>query len=481
MDAVLTGFIVYLALVLIVGLVTAAMNKTQADYLIGGRKLSPWIIAFSERASGESAWLLLGLTGAALTVGLGEVWTALGCVLGIIFSWLFIAKHLREETGKYQALTLPEYLSQKFGQGCNTIQVIASIIIIFFFTFYVAAQFSGAGKVLNVTFGIPTIWGIVIGAVVILLYTMMGGFFAVAWTDFFQGIIMFATLVILPIVGIIELTSLSSNGLQDIGQGLLTVGPNKLSWLGGATGLAACLFVINGLSWGLGYTGQPHLILRYIAMKDSQDAKKASIIAISWAIPAFAGAFFIGIVGLGLYGASDFSDPEKLMPIMATRLLPMWLAGIFISGAIAAMMSTADSQILVATSAVTEDIYHRVLKKSPSEKRLVLISRITTLVVGIIAFILALTTKELVFSMVSYAWGGLGSSFGPVILLSLYWKKLNRIGVISAMLTGSIGTIIWKNIECLQHNVPERCAVFVLAFVVAIVASLVTQPSKSSL
>ena len=480
MTAVLTGFIAYLVIVLFIGLLTAKQNKTQADYLIGGRKLNPWVIAFSERASGESAWLLLGMTGAALSVGLGETWTALGCVLGIIFSWLFIARRLREDSGKYDALTLPEYFTQKFAKDSKSIQIIASVIIIFFFTFYVAAQFSGAGKVLNVTFGIPNFWGVLIGAGVILLYTMLGGFFAVAWTDLVQGIIMLGTLVILPIVGVIELSEAGKIGTLSISQALAQQGADKASWVGGALGLGAVLFVINGLSWGLGYTGQPHLVLRYIAMRNPSDAKKATKIAIVWAVLAFTGSLLIGLVGLGLYGANEFGDPEKLMPIMATRLLPVWLAGIFISGAIAAMMSTADSQILVATSAVTEDIYHRVMGKNPSQKTLVLISRVATLAIGLAALVLALTTKELVFSMVSYAWGGLGASFGPIIVLSLYWRKLNKQGVIAGMLAGSLTTFVWKNISTLQSVVPERLAGYVVALFAVIIVTLATKPKSAT-
>lgn len=470
MNSILIGFIVYLLVVLGIGVYACRLNKSQADYLLGGKKLNPWVIAFSERASGESAWLLLGLPGAVIVTGLGEVWAAVGCVSGVIISWLFIAKKLRQETEKYDVLTIPEYLARKFGNEHNSIRLIASLIIIFFFTFYVAAQFSGAGKVLNVTFGIPYFYGVVLGSSVIILYTIMGGFLAVAWTDFFQGILMLGTLVILPIAGIMELDSLSQVTVN-----LMKSSAAKASWLNGLSGMEALLFVIGGLSWGLGYLGQPHLILRYMALKNDKDAKVASIIAILWAIPAFAGAFLIGVAGAGIFGCSFFSDPEKLMPLLATRLLPASIAGILISGAIAAMMSTADSQILVVTSALGEDIYHNVLKKEQDQQKLVFISRIATLGIGIAAFILAITTKDLVFSMVSYAWGGLGASFGPVIVLSLYWKKLNRYGVIAGLLTGSIGTVLWKNIAALQNLLPERLAAFVLSFFIVILVTKLTE------
>jgi sodium/proline symporter len=477
MDFVLIGFIVYLVGVLLVGALTFKFSKTQEDFLIGGKKLGAWVIAFSERASGESAWLLLGLPGAALTIGLGEVWAAVGCVTGIIISWIVIAQRLRQEVEDYDSLTLPAYFSKKFGGESKSIQIIATIIIIFFFAFYVAAQFSGAGKVLNVTFGIPHVWGIVLGATIIVLYTLMGGFFAVAWTDFIQGIIMIGTLVILPIVGYIEF---KNQGTTTINQALMNLGSSFASWTGGKNGIWAFLFVLGGLSWGFGYMGQPHLILRYMALKSPEDAKKSRVIAIAWAIPAFAGAFLIGILGVTLFQGQLFDDPEKLMPFMATQLLPSWLAGIFISGAIAAMMSTADSQLLVMTSAITEDIYHSVMGKNPSQRQLVTISRLATVAIGAIAFIMALTTKELVFYMVSYAWSGLGASFGPIILFSLFWKKLNKAGVIAGMLTGSLSTVIWKNISALNDIIPERFISFVLACLAIVIVTLLTQNNKES-
>jgi sodium/proline symporter len=468
MNAIFIGFAVYLLFVLFVGFLNIKRNRTQTDFFIGGRKLNSWVIAFSERASGESAWLLLGLPGAALATGLGESWAAIGCVAGIVVSWLFIAQKLRAETQEYDAMTLPQYFANKFARDSNSIRIIASLIIIFFFTFYVAAQFSGAGKVLNITFGIPKFWGIIIGASVILLYTLMGGFFAVAWTDMLQGIIMIGTLVILPVVGIIEL-----GGFDSISRAMAEAGGNRCSWAAGLTGAGAMIFIVSGLSWGLGYLGQPHLVLRYMALRDPKDAKKASVIAIVWAVPAFTGAFLIGLVGLGIFGADRFKDVEQMMPVAATHLLPAWLAGIFICGAIAAMMSTADSQILVASSAVAEDFYHRVLRREPGEKKLVLISRITAILVGAVAFVLALTTKDLVFYLVSFAWGGLGASFGPIIVLSLYWKRLNKAGVIAGMVTGAVGTFFWKNIDAFQNFMPERLAAFVLAFAAAVGVSLV--------
>lgn len=471
MNSILVGLFLYLIVVLVIGLKTAGRNKTHADYLLADRKLGPVPIALSERASGESAWLLIGLPGAALAVGFLEIWTVVGCLSGIIFSWLFIAVPLRNLAGKYNSLTLPDLIANHFKVGGKSIRIISSLIITFFFTFYVAAQFNGAGKVLNVTFGISHLNGMLIGAGIILLYTILGGFYAVVWTDVVQAIIMFATLVILPIAGVIELLNTDTTHLNELS-------PALLSFTGGKTGIVAFLAILGGLSWGFGYTGQPHLLARFLAIRDSSEIKKGRIIAFSWAIPAFFGAFFMGVVGVALFGKGQFSDPESIMPFMATHLMPGYLAGILISGAMAAMMSTADSQLLVTASAITEDLFHKVGKKEFTPEKLLLVSRIATIVVGITAFILAYTSTGLVFSLVSYAWSGLGASFGPVLLCIIYWKKITREAAISGMLTGALTTIIWKNIPTLQNLISERFSSYILAFSIIIIVSLLTQKKK---
>ncbi len=474
MSFTLIGFIVYLILVLMVGFMTYHSNKTHQDFFIAGRKLNPWVVAFSERASGESAWLLVGLPGAALAAGFLHVWTALGCVMGIIFYWFVIAKDLRVQSEKYNAITLPNFFSEKLGEKGDVIRIVSSLIIVFFFTFYLAAQFNGAGKVLFVTFHIPQFWGIVIGATVIIFYTMMGGFFAVAWTDFIQGIIMIGTLVILPVIGLIEI---SETG-HSLRSAVHLAGPHYASLTGGAHGLAAVSIVVGGLSWFFGYMGQPHLLTRFMAIKDSSKIRVSRRIAIAWAIPAFTGAFLIGLVGLAMYGEGHFQDVEQVMPALANDFLPAWLAGIFISGAIAAMMSTADSQLLVITSSVIEDFYHQTLKKSLSNKMMLNFSRVITVMVGLIAFLIAVTSSKLVFGLVSYAWSGLGASFGPALLLLLKWKKTTWQGVLTGMLTGSLVTVAWSKITILDQAVSVRFVSFVLAFLAIILVSLWTTREK---
>jgi len=461
-------FTLYLLLIILIGVLSNRFISSQLDFLLAGRRLGPWVTAFSERASGESAWLLLGLPGAAIAVGYGEIWAVIGIISGIILSWFLIAEKLRAETEKYEALTIPDYLHKKFNDTSGIIKIFSSVIIAVFFTFYVSAQFHGSGKILNTIFGIEPLYGISLGALVIILYTIMGGLLAVAWTDLVQGILMIGTLVILPIVGLIELSSFDVP-LRDL---IMSTDSAKSSLVSGFSGLAALSVIVGGLSWGLGYFGQPHLLIRYMAIRSVKEVKQARVIAALWAIPGISGAFLIGVIGMGYFGEEFFigKDVENVMPMLAQELLPAWLAGLLISGAVAAMMSTADSQLLVSTSAISEDLGVNVLKK-PNK---LLNSRVITVFLGIFAYLVAMYSEwsgKTIFSIVSFAWSGLGSSFGPALLLALWWKGVTRKGIIAGLFTGSITTIIWGSNLYLQSIVTERFISFALAFVAIIIIS----------
>jgi len=479
MNFVLIGFIIYLILILGIGFLTYRNNKNHSDFFVAGRKLNPWVVAFSERASGESAWLLLGLPGAAFALGFLELWTAMGCVTGIIFYWFVIARDLRIESEKVQAITLPTFLAARYDKGQAAIRILSTLIIIFFFIFYLSAQINGAGKILNVTFGIKNVNGMLLGAAVIIFYTMMGGFFAVAWTDMVQGIIMIGTLVILPLAGFLELAEQNITLSGEMGGMRTSDGISLFSFTGGKSGWAAAALIISGLSWAFGYMGQPHLLTRFMSIKSSDKIKVSRRIAITWAIPAFTGAMLIGIVGVALYGQGYFADVEQIMPHMATTLLPAWLAGILISGAIAAMMSTADSQLLVISSSVIEDFYHQTLGKQVTDKLMLNASRIITIVIGIIGLIIAIWSDKLIFAMVSYAWAGLGSSFGPILLLTLKWKKVTWQGAVAGLITGSLSTVIWSEIEVLDAHLSVRFVSFVLAFLAVWLVSIGTTKKTS--
>ena len=469
-----TIFILYLLLIICVGIFSNKFVTSQLDFLLAGRRLGPWVTAFSERASGESAWLLLGLPGAAIAIGYGEIWAVIGITIGIISSWFLIAEKLRDETEKLNSLTIPDFLEKKFNDSSGLIRIISALIIGIFFTFYVSAQFHGSGKILNTIFGIEPLYGITLSAIIIIIYTILGGLLAVAWTDLIQGVLMIGTLVILPIVGIFELLSFD----QSLSELLKFDSFERNSIFSGLSGIGALSVALGGMSWGLGYFGQPHLLIRYMAIKSVKDVRKAKWIAALWAIPGISGAFMIGIVALGYFGEEFFlgKDTEIAMPLLAQTLLPAWIAGLLISGAVAAMMSTADSQLLVSTSAISEDLKLNKFIKTKNSNKLTN-TRYITIILGLFAYVTAMYSEisgDTIFGIVSFAWSGLGSSFGPAVILSLWWSKTTREGIISGLLTGSIVTMIWGSIPFLQSIVTERLTSFVLAFFAVIVVSKLT-------
>ena len=478
MSALTLSFAVYLTLVVVIGVLTARRTGSQRDFLLGGQRLPPWALAISERASGESAWLLLGLTGAAVSVGLSEIWTVFGCVGGIFILWFFLGRRLRTVLGSGDALTVPELLAQRFDSHARSIRWLGSLIIIFFFTFYVAAQIVGASKVFLQTGIINDAWprwgasperfGIVLGATVVVAYTLAGGFSAVVWTDLLQGLIMVLALLILPAAGLAQVLTQSS----DLTAALAAAGAPKAAWFGGKTGFDAAILMLNGLSWGLGYLGQPQLLVRFMAMPRAEDVSAMRGLAAGWTVIAYGGAFAVGLFGLALFGAGHFADAEGVMPTMAKTLLPAWLAGIVVAGAVAAMMSTADSQLLVATSAVSEDLCSRIFGLRLSTRQQVLLSRSVVLVIGVAALALALASTKLVYDTVSFAWSGLGAAFGPAVLLTAIWRRFNGAGVLASLFVGSTTTIVWKRVPRLAVLASERLVAWLMAFVAAVLTSL---------
>jgi sodium/proline symporter len=428
------------------------------------------VAAISERASGESAWFLLGLPGATYALGFTQFWSVIGIGFGILASWILVAVGLRGATGRMGAITIPDYLAGRFPGPGHAIRTLSSLIILFFYTTYVGAQFVGAGKILNATFGLPEAWGIVLGATVVLLYTVLGGFLAVAWTDLFQGLLMATVAVLLPTLALVQL-----GGVDGFVTSLTARGGDFLTMNAGQTGRAFVFgIMVGGLSWGLGYFGQPHLLVRYMAIRRVRDLRAGTLIAMSWVLVAYWGAAFIGLCGVGILGA-ELEDPEQVMPLLARALVPAWLAGMLISGAVAAMMSTADSQLLVATSSLTEDVYVKLWRRGKppqSPGRLVLLGRLFTLAITAVALLLAATNRQLIFDMVAYAWSGLGSAFGPVILLTIWWRRMTRGGVLAGLLTGLVSTVAWQETPALQEVLDIKAASFSLSLVASLGLSL---------
>jgi sodium/proline symporter len=474
LDPILAGLLLYLALMITVGFVTYRYMNTLDDYVLAGRRLGPWVAAISERASGESAWFLLGLPGAAYALGFTEYWSVIGIAAGILASWTFIAIPLRRETVRLGALTLPDYFELRFGDRSRLLRIISTVVILFFYTIYVAAQLYGAGKILHATFELPQIWGIVIGTAVVVFYTLMGGFLAVAWTDLVQGLLMTAVAVLLPLVGIIVV-----GGPAALVDKLAPRGADFLSLTGGEVG-AAFFFgvVVGGMSWGLGYMGQPHLLMRYMAIRKASELRQGGLIAMGWTLVSYWGAPMIGIIGVAVLGP-ELADKEQVMPLLAKALMPGWLAGLMIAGATAAMMSTADSQLLVATSSLIEDVYVRLLRPHTPAERLVLLSRLATVAIASVAFVLALMAlrdDSLLYGTVVYAWTGLGASFGPPLVLSLWWKRTTRNGVLAGMVAGMIATVVWQNSATLGSLLDIKAAAVLISAAVVVVVSAITPP-----
>ncbi len=459
--------IIYLIGMLLIGIYFSRRKFNQIDYHLGGKKIVGWALALSERATGESAWLILGLTGFAYAKGFSAIWIALGCVLGILVSWIFLARKFREEAEKYNVFTFTEYLSAKHQKAEKFVRWYSSSIIIFFYIFYISAQFGGGGKVLNITFGLNEIYGILISALIVILYSMAGGFFAVVWTDVVQGILMILTFIATPIFAFFYIIK------NKISFDPILSNPDIFSFTGGIYGFSAGILIFNNLSWFFGYLGgQPQLSTRWMAMKNDRDVKKGMVVAILWTLFAYSGAISIGILGNLLIEKGSLKDPEYLLPSIVLRLLPAWFGGILLIGAIAAMMSTASAQLLITTTAISEDIYHKGFKKELEEKNLVLLSRLALLFVGILGLILTFTSKKLIYIVVSWAWAGIGCSFSPVIILSFFWKKFNHYGAIASLISGSFITIIWM-VSGLDKYISSIAASFIFAFSFAITFSLV--------
>ena len=426
-------FVLYLLLMVVVGYVVSRRAKNHSDFMLGGKQLPGWAFAFSERATGESAWLLLGYTGFVFATGLSGVWVAVGITSGIIFSWLFLAKRFMKEAEKYQALTLPSYLAKRFGKHAKIIFWLSTILIFSFMMFYFGAQIAGAGKTLFAVFNIPPTVGAVVSIIVVVILAYLGGFVTVVWTDMIQSIMMLITLVVLPIVALFYISAADLS----ISQALTAAGPTIDSWTGGAIGFALGLLLFNNFAWFFGFLGgQPQLSVRFMALRNNKEARTGSIVAITWTILAYFGAFMIGITALTLYQGQAFADVEMILPFMILDLMPPWIAGILLAGILAAIISTADSQLLVITSSVSEDIIRNAMKLKLTEKKLVAISRITIVVAGIVGLTIALTSKSLVYLVVSWAWAGVGCTLGPAIILTFFWKRYSGIGVIATIIAG---------------------------------------------
>lgn len=478
---ILIVMIGYLTLLILWGLYQGRKVKTDSDYSIAGRKLPGWAAALSERATGESSWCLLGLPGAAYATGLTEIWTAIGCVAGIVTAWALIAWRLRDEAEKFEVNTFTDYIAKRHGDMGKWIRIVGSLTIVFFFFFYVGAQFLGGGKTLHTMFKIDPLVGMFITALIIVPYTIYGGFRSVVYTDVIQAIVMITALVIGPIVGLIYLSSHVDPNLfaQTIPDALSKAGTDYISLTGATSGFAAGIVIVGGFSWFFGYLGgQPQLSMRFMAIKDPVQAKKGRNIGIAWTLIAYIGALAIGWIGIAIFGPTGLADREYVMPSVMLKIFPPAIAAVLITGAIAAMVSTADSLLILSSTELSENILKPQKRTGFSDLAR---SRIVTAALAVIALLLAyFSPSRLIFTIVGYVWAGVGGTFSVVILLTLFWKKFHGKAALATIITGMVFTIFWISTGLDEKLITARVMTFLVAGIVAIIVTYIF-PSKSQI
>lgn len=479
---VLVAFIGYLAIMLAIGFYFSNKSKNMNEYFLAGRGLNSWVTAMSAQASDMSGWLLMGLPGAAYATGMGNYWIAIGLAIGTILNWAFVAKPLRRFTeAAGDSITIPQYLQNRFKTDSPIVRLVCAVVIFVFFLVYTVSAFVSGGYLFQVVFDIDTSnelytkIAVIASALIIITYTLMGGFNAVAWTDFIQGLLMFIAIIALPIALIRNIDGFNWEMVNET-QKLVAEGEN-------AAGFAS-LFenrsgnaIISDLAWALGYFGMPHILVRFMAIKDAKSIKKSAIIAIVWVLISLGAAVIIGILGrlyLDGQGITLASAEQELIFIKVVKMLfPGVFAGIFLSAVLAAIMSTADSQLLVTASAVANDFFKVVAKKDVSEKTTMWVSRGAVIAISVIACILALDPKDSIMGIVSNAWAGFGAAFGPAIILSLYWKRLTLKGTVAGIIAGAGTVLLWDNILHLGGIMYSIVPGFAASILLTIIVSLI--------
>ncbi|MBS0287789.1 MAG: sodium/proline symporter PutP [Proteobacteria bacterium] len=435
MDLVtLIAFICYLTVVVIIAIVAYRITKNLSDFVLGGRQLGGPVAALSAGASDMSAWLLLGLPGAIFTFGLNQIWLPIGLTIGAFLSWRLIAKPLRifSEIAN-DSLTLPAFLDNRFFDRTGLIRVMLALATLIFFAFYTASGLVGGAMLLQ-RFDISYEQALILGSVIIVAYTFVGGFLAVSWTDFFQGTLMFLCLLIVPFIACNEF-----GGWDKTIELIAHHGPHRLEPLHEFNGM---LFV-NLMAWGLGYFGQPHILVRFMAVRTTKDITVARRICLSWMSLSLLGAVLTGFVGIAYFYEKDI-DPESIFIVFSQTLFSPWISGILFAAILSSIMCAIDSQMLASSSALTEDLYHRLFRKKASQKELVWVGRIGIIVIALIAMALASSQQSSVIKLVAFAWAGLGASFGPSVIGALFWRRMTKRGAVLGILLGALSVLIWK-------------------------------------
>lgn len=470
------AFMLYLVLMMSIGLYYSRRQKNLSSYILGDRQLGPWLTSMSAEASDMSGWMLMGLPGYAYLHGLSAFWTGIGLIIGTWANWLLVSQRLRNYTEvANNSLTIPDYLSNRFEDRKNGLRLICALFIILFFIIYTSSGFVAAGKLFNTIFGIPYLHALLLGAFVVVFYTFLGGFSAVALTDFIQGTMMFFTVIYVPVAATIAM-----GGPMHTLDILSKEGADFFSFFPDSTGMSALLvMIVSSLGWGLGYFGQPHILVKFMAIGDPKELKKSTRIAMTWVLLSLTFAIAIGVVGKAYLSTPlENANAERVFILMAESLSAPFITGIIWSAILAAIMSTSSSQLLVTSSAVSRDLFQAFLKKDASEKTLIRVSRSSVLLVSAIAVYLGSDPNSYIFSIVSYAWAGFGACFGATLLLSLYWKRMTLKGAYAGVIVGGVTVLIWKQFE--WFGLYELVPGFFFSIAAIIIVSLLDkEPSES--
>ena len=499
---IIIAMAIYMAAVVVIGIVFAKRaNKNSENYFLGGRSLGPWVTAMSAEASDMSGWLLMGRPGVAYWCGLADAfWTAFGLAVGTYLNWLIVSKRLRRYSIRANnSITLPDFFSNRFRESKKVIMTLSALFILIFFTVYAASCFVTCGKLFSTLFNQPYVPMMLLGAVFVLIYTILGGFLAESASDFMQAIVMIVALTVIVVVGVfkaggldavienarqipgfLDFFGMATPSLNEAGQQLVENGAPVF----GEPADYGILKICSMMAWGLGYFGMPQVLLRFMAIREEKELKTSRRIAMVWVVISLGVAVFIGIMGRQIFPTEHLtsSEAESIFITLSTSFLPPILAGFVMAGILAATISSSDSYLLIAASAVAKNIYQGMFKKNATDKQVMTASRVTLLVIAVIAAILALDEKSVIFQIVSFAWAGFGATFGPLMIFSLFWKRTTRAGAIAGMVSGAAMVFIWKlGISKLGgvFGIYELLPAFVISSIVIVVVSLITpKPSK---
>ena len=462
--ATLITFIAYFIVLLSIGFCFYRRSASIEDYLLGGRGMGSWVTALSAQASDMSGWLLMGLPGAVYLAGTGKVWIAIGLFIGTVLSWKLVSARLRVYTQKTNAITLPCFFEARFKDPTGLLRIVSAIIILIFFAIYASSGLKATGLLFESTFSVKYHIAVIIGGFVIIAYTFLGGFLAVCWTDLLQGALMVFAIVIVPAltyrtVGGIEAIS-NAMALKNISTSLMPQG-QKLP-------ICICM-IISSMAWGLGYFGQPHILVRFMSIKSVEKLGKSMVIAIVWVFLSLSGAVIVGFIGIAMFDNLTDGEHEKVFIYMIRDLFNPWFGGILLAAIFSAIMSTIDSQLLVSSSALSEDFYYKAIRKQASEKEIILVGRACVVIISIVALILALDRDSTILGIVSYAWGGFGAAFGPLVLFALFSRRTSWQSALAGMVTGTIVLVLWKQVglsDTMYEIVPGFAANCLTIFII---------------